>query len=117
MVIRRDKKSRRRSFRHSGLRRRGAGNRGGRGRAGAGKRRSHKPLPRIVKKGFTSKLPNVYATVNLSDLNTYDKSVDLPDTKVLGKGILKKKLTVKASAFSEKAKGAIEKLGGKCIEP
>jgi large subunit ribosomal protein L15 len=117
MVIRRDKKSRRRSFRHSGLRRRGAGNRGGRGRAGAGKRRSHKPLPSLARKGFISKLPNVYATVNLSDLNGYDKSVELPDTKVLGKGVLKKKLTVKASAFSTKAREAIEKLGGKCVEP
>lgn len=117
MVVRREKKSRRKSFRRLGLRRRGAGNRGGRGRAGAGKRRSHKPLPSLSKKGFVSKLPNVYATVNLSDLNSYDKSADLPDTKVLGKGILKKKITVKASAFSKRAREAIEKLGGKCIEP
>ena len=99
---------------------------------------SHKPgfeggqLPlyrRLPKRGFSNaKFKTTYAVINLSDLNRFDEGVtvtpellkemglvkDLQDgLKVLGNGILEKKLTVKAHKFSLKAKTEIEKLGGK----
>jgi len=116
MVVRREKKSVRKSFRRLGLRSRGSGNRGGKGRAGAGKRRHHKPQPHIKKRGFISKRPVERVTLNLGDLNLYDKEAELPNAKVLGSGRLEKKLEVRAAKFSKKAKEAIEGLGGKCVE-
>jgi large subunit ribosomal protein L15 len=43
------------------------------------------------------------------------KSGKIPLVKILGKGPLNKKFTVKATAFSASAKEAIEKTGGKAI--
>ena len=70
-----------------------------------------------------------YAIVNLEQLNLFeDEAVvdataliekgvvkkELDGVKILGRGTLNKKLTVKAAAFSASAKEAIEKLGGSC---
>lgn len=69
-------------------------------------------------------------TVNLNDLNNTFNDEDSIDekflvrkglvnsgkggVKVLGNGIITKKLNVKVSYFSKSAKAAIEKAGGKC---
>lgn len=81
---------------------------------------------RLPKFGFTNvAFANNFQIVNLSDLNKVEGTVDSASLykaglitkgaqfKVLAKGELKKSLTVKAHAFSEKAKSAIEKAGGK----
>ena len=69
-----------------------------------------------------------YAVINLDDLNKFDENAvvtpellaemglikkGLDGIKVLGRGTLEKKLTVKAHKFSGVAKEQIEKLGGK----
>lgn len=81
---------------------------------------------RLPKFGFTNAaFANVFQIVNLSDLNKVEGNVDpsslykaglitkKAQVKVLAKGELKKAITVKAHAFSAKAKEAIEKAGGK----
>lgn len=81
---------------------------------------------RLPKFGFTNAaFANVFQIVNLSDLNKVEGTVDpsslykaglvtkTAQVKILAKGELKKAVTVKAHAFSEKAKEAIEKAGGK----
>ena len=85
---------------------------------------------RIPKRGFNNARFTVrYATINVSDLNTYfnDGDVVTPEVlkerkiikkqlngvKVLGNGELKKKLTVKANIFSKSAITKIEGAGGK----
>lgn len=85
---------------------------------------------RLPKRGFNNKqFETKYATINLSDLNTYfnDGDVVTPEIlkergiikkqlsgiKVLASGTLEKKLTVKANRFSQKAILAIETAGGK----
>ncbi len=80
---------------------------------------------RLPKFGFTNaSFANIFEIVNLSDLAKVEGTVDLASlykaglvtkkaqVKVLAKGELKKAVTVKAHAFSEKAKAAIEKAGG-----
>ena len=117
----------------------GLGKTSGRGEKGQKARSgySHKPgfeggqLPlyrRLPKRGFTNaKFKTVYAVINLSDLNNFENGAvvspellkemgliknQLDGIKVLGNGVLEKKLTVRAHKFSEKAKEEIEKLGG-----
>lgn len=81
---------------------------------------------RLPKFGFTNAaFANEFQIVNLSDLNKVQGDVDAKSlyaaglvtktarVKVLAKGELKKAVTVKAHAFSAKAKEAIEKAGGK----
>ena len=84
---------------------------------------------RLPKRGFSNAQFKVrYATINLSDLNKFESDAvitpellkemglvkkGLDGIKVLGKGTLDKKLTVRAHKFSDTAKEAIEKLGGK----
>ena len=85
---------------------------------------------RLPKRGFNNaRFETKYATINLSDLNTYFNDGDevtpeilkergiikkqLSGIKVLGNGKLEKKLTVKASRFSESAITAIEAACGK----
>lgn len=85
---------------------------------------------RLPKRGFNNKrFETKFATINLSDLNTYfnDGDVVTPEIlkergiikkqlsgiKVLANGKLEKKLTVKANRFSSKAVTAIETAGGK----
>jgi ribosomal protein L15 len=120
MVVHRKKKSSKKKGRmhRLGLRRRGSGNRGGFGRAGHGKRASHKAQKygKLGSKGFSTRVRKKLKTVNIAELNAYDKTIELKRTKVLGKGILKKKLQVKAASFSKRAKEKIEKAGGVCVE-
>lgn len=84
---------------------------------------------RIPKMGFSNyEFKTKYAVINLSDLNKFEEStVVTPELlkecgfikkqysgiKVLGRGTLEKKLTVRASKFSETAKSKIEEIGGK----
>jgi large subunit ribosomal protein L15 len=85
-------------------------------------------IRRIPKRGFNNtRFKTEYQAVNLDALNAFDdgSTVDeallrkaglsngkAPRVKVLGRGELKKRLTVRAAAFSVTAKAAIEKLGG-----
>ncbi len=82
------------------------------------------------KRGFLSIHPNLN-TVNLEQLNEVFKSGEIvepkkllemrlvnkihPGIKILGKGKLSKKLTVKAHRFSKTAFDAIKKAGGEAI--
>lgn len=83
---------------------------------------------RIPKRGFNNIFATKYATVNVAALDKFEDgatvdaaalkdagliSKTLDGVKVLGNGDLKKKLTVKAAAFSESAKAKIEAAGGK----
>ncbi len=82
---------------------------------------------RIPKRGFTNVNRKEYAIVNLEQLNVFDEGATVTPTlliekgivrdekdgiKVLGRGELTKKLTVKAHKFSKTASDAISKLGG-----
>ncbi len=84
---------------------------------------------RLPKRGFKNAMfKTEYAVINLSDLNRFDNDTvvtpellketglvkkQLAGIKVLGNGKLEKKLTVKASKFSNVAKQQIEANGGK----
>ena len=69
-----------------------------------------------------------YAIINLSDLNKFEEGAvvtqelikemgiikkQLSGIKVLGNGVLEKKITVKANKFSKSAVEKIEAIGGK----
>jgi len=111
----------------------GRGHKGQKSRSGGGTRIGFEggqmPLARRVpKRGFNNIFAKPLTTVNLTALNRF-KSGSTVDAKklletgvlskcqygvkVLGNGTIKKKLTVKASAFSETAKRKIEEAGGK----
>jgi ribosomal protein L15 len=122
MVVNRGKKSAKNKGKMNrlGLRRRGSGNRGGFGRAGWGKRARQKAgmfsqdwASRDKKGTLKSKKPKNLKSVNLFDIK---QSVELPNTRVLGKGTPPAKVVVKAQYFSNKAKEKIEKAGGKWEE-
>jgi len=83
---------------------------------------------RLPKRGFHNKFSTVYSIVNVERLNAFDEGavVDIntllesgviskanDGLKILGRGEITKKLTVKASIFSETAKAKIEAAGGK----
>lgn len=81
-------------------------------------------MRRLPKFGFNNhNFRNRYDVINLETLNRFDGEVS-PETlekagllksgriKILGKGTLTKKLTVKAHKLSDSAKAAIEKAGG-----
>jgi large subunit ribosomal protein L15 len=57
---------------------------------------------------------NIGELVMLSDKSEIDAS-EFGYDKVLSEGVLKKAVTVKAKAFSERAKAKIEKAGGKAV--
>jgi len=82
---------------------------------------------RLPKKGFNNPFRKEFAVVNLSDLNKYEADTEvtpelllkdriirkqLSGIKILGRGKLEVKLTVKAHKFSASAKEAIESAGG-----
>ncbi len=111
----------------------GKGHKGQKARSGKGMRAGFEggqmPLQRRVpKRGFVNIFGKEYAIVNISALEAF-KAGDVVDTallmqrgiikkpldgvKILGKGELTKKLTVKVHAFSESAKQKIESAGGK----
>ena len=111
----------------------GKGHKGAKARSGGGKRPGFEggqmPLyRRVPKRGFTNIFGTDYAVVNVESLEIFndgdtvtvqdllDKRIirkTLDGVKILGNGELTKKLTVKASAFSESAKAKIEAAGGK----
>lgn len=83
---------------------------------------------KLPKRGFKNPTRKDYAVVNLDTLNRFEDGTEVtPElllekrvirklkagVKVLGKGELKSKLTVKAHKFSGSAKEAIEARGGK----
>lgn len=83
---------------------------------------------RLPKRGFYNRFAKVYSVVNISDLERLDNDtvvtvellhelgivskIEKDGLKVLGRGELTKRLTVKAAKFSETAKAAIEAVGG-----
>lgn len=118
----------------------GLGKTAGRGHKGQYARSGHKHKPgfeggqmrlirRLPKRGFRNISRKVFVPVNVSKLDGFDaETVVTPDLlvsrglakgvtdgiKILGSGVLTKKLTVKAHAFSADAKTKIEALGGTC---
>ncbi|MBT4166300.1 50S ribosomal protein L15 [archaeon] len=113
----------------------GKGHHGGKGMAGTGKRADHKKSLVIKKygnkyfglQGETSRgtLRRKLKVINLGQIQRNfdslmkkfgDKGVlDLSKYKILGNGILKEKVNVKALEFSSKAKEGIEKVGGSVV--
>ena len=112
----------------------GKGHKGQNARSGGGVRPGFEggqiPLyRRLPKRGFNNVFAKEYAIVNVSDLNAFENGAvvtteallekriirkALDGVKVLGRGELTKKVTVKAAIFSAGAKEKIESVGGKC---
>lgn len=110
----------------------GRGHKGQKARSGGGVRPGFEggqmPLfQRLPKRGFTNINRKDYAIVNLDVLNRFEDGTEVtPEllletglvsklkagVKVLAKGTIEKKLTVKAHKFSASAKDAIEAAGG-----
>lgn len=82
---------------------------------------------RIPKRGFTNINNKEYAVVNLETLNRFEEGTEVTPAllvetgvvrdeksgiKILAKGAIEKKLSVKAHQFSEAAKEAILAAGG-----
>lgn len=111
----------------------GRGHKGQKARSGGGVRPGFEggqmPLfQRLPKRGFTNINRKEYAIVNLDALNRFEDGTEItPELlleegvvsnlksglKVLGKGSVDKKFSVKAHKFSASAKEAIEAAGGK----
>ena len=111
----------------------GRGHKGQKARSGGGVRIGFEggqmPLARrIPKRGFNNIFAKPLEAINVSELDRFDDGavVDAKalldagvlskcryGVKILGNGEISKKLTVKASAFSETAKEKIEAAGGK----
>jgi len=111
----------------------GRGHKGQKSRSGGGTRIGFEggqmPLARRVpKRGFNNVFAKPLTAINLAALNKFNDGDTVNEevllksgilnkceygVKVLGNGTLKKKLTVKASAFTESAKRKIEEAGGK----
>jgi large subunit ribosomal protein L15 len=110
----------------------GKGHKGQNARSGGGVRLGFEggqtPLfRRLPKRGFTNINRKEYAIVNLDTLNVFEEGTEVtPELliesgvvrnekagiKILAKGNVEKKLTVKAHKFSSAAKDAIEAAGG-----
>lgn len=112
----------------------GRGHKGQKARSGGGVRPGFEggQMPiyrRLPKRGFKNIWAKKFAEVNVETLNRFDdgavvdadalvevgilKNVNVLDgVKVLGKGEITKKLTVKLQAFSKSAKEKIESAGG-----
>lgn len=111
----------------------GRGQKGQKARSGGGVRPGFEggqmPLSRrLPKRGFTNIFAKEYAEVNVQDLDVFENdTVVTPElliekgiikkvndgVKILAKGELTKKLTVKAHKFSKAAQEKIEAAGGK----
>lgn len=112
----------------------GRGHKGAGSRSGTIQRRNFEggqmPLVRrLPKRGFTNIFRTERVVVNVSQLERFPDGAEVtPEVllaegvvsrladgvKILGKGALSRKLTVKAHAFSRKAKELIEAAGGSC---
>ncbi len=110
------------------------GNKGGQSRAGYKRKRAHEggqmPIQRRVpKRGFKNPNRIEYKVFNLGQIDQLVEKYSITDftlenlytnglisqtdrVKVLGNGELKAKVTFKVNAISEKAKQAIESVGG-----
>ena len=111
----------------------GRGHKGQKARSGGGTRIGFEggqmPLARrIPKRGFHNIFAKPLEAINVSALNKFEDGAEVDvkvlldagvlsqcryGVKILGRGEITKKLTVKASAFSETAKQKIEAAGGK----
>lgn len=111
----------------------GRGSNGQNARSGGGVRPGFEggqmPLyRRIPKRGFTNIFAVNYAEINVEKLNSFEEGTEitpqllkekgilkqqLDGVKVLGRGEINKKLTVKAHKFSKSAAEKIEAAGGK----
>jgi large subunit ribosomal protein L15 len=111
----------------------GRGHKGQKARSGGGVRVGFEggqmPLARRVpKRGFNNIFAKPLETINVSVLQAFDDGAEVGadelltagiiskckyGLKVLGNGNITKKITVKATAFSESAKAKIEAAGGK----
>ena len=82
---------------------------------------------RVPKRGFVNIFATEYAIINVETLNSFENGAivdlqavmeagiikkELDGLKILGKGELAKKLTVKATKFSKSAKAKIVSAGG-----
>ena len=111
----------------------GRGHKGQKSRSGGGTRIGFEggqmPLARRVpKRGFNNIFAKPLTAINVASLNRFPDGTTVGaeellssgilkkceyGVKVLGNGALKRKLTVRATAFSESAKQKIEEAGGK----
>ena len=111
----------------------GKGHKGQKARSGGGVRPGFEggqmPLQRRVpKRGFVNIFATRYEAINVDQLNRFEDGSVVDEAaivgaglvkntrdgiKILGRGELTKKLTVKVAAFSEGAKSKIEAAGGK----
>ena len=110
----------------------GKGHKGQKARSGApriGFEGGQMPLyRRLPKRGFTNPNAKEIEAIGLGALEVFDNDTEVTvekliekgiikkakdGVKVLNKGTLTKKLTVKVNAYSESAKAKIEELGGK----
>ena len=111
----------------------GKGHKGQNARSGGGVRPGFEggqmPLyRRLPKRGFTNIFAKQYVTINVSELERFEDGTEvtaellketgvvsktLDGIKVLGRGELTKKLTVKVAKFTASAAEKIEKAGGK----
>ena len=111
----------------------GKGHKGQNARSGGGVRPGFEggqmPLyRRLPKRGFTNIFAKQYVAVNVAELERFENGTEVTaellkevgviskikdGVKVLGRGELTKKLTVKVAKFSESAKEKIDKAGGK----
>ena len=97
----------------------GRGHKGQWARSGGGVRPGFEggqmPLARrLPKRGFNNKVfAKHYAEVNVAALNAFEDGETICVVAMLEKGLIGKKLTVKAAGFSKSAKEKIEAAGGK----
>ncbi len=114
----------------------GRGMKGQKSRSGGGTRPGFEggqtPLfQRLPKRGFTNYTRKEYTIINLDALNKFEDGTKVtPELlvqsglakqvktgiKILGSGVLEKKLEISAHKFSKSAKEAIEAAGGSIIE-
>ncbi len=118
----------------------GKGKTSGKGHKGQMARKGHKHkigfeggqmrlIRRLPKRGFKNPARIVYVPVNIAALDVFEDGTEVTvaairklglargsveGVKILGRGELTKKLTVKVHAFSESARAKIEAAGGTC---
>ena len=112
----------------------GKGHKGQNARSGGGVRPGFEggqiPLyRRLPKRGFKNRFATKFAIINVEALDCFENGAEISvetllecgkiskaydGLKVLGRGEITKKVTVKASSFSASAKEKIEAAGGKC---
>ncbi len=111
----------------------GKGHKGQNARSGGGVRPGFEggQMPiyrRLPKRGFKNIFAKQYVTINIEALEAFEDGTEVTEAlllekgivkktldgvKVLGRGELTKKLTVKVTKYTESAKEKIEKAGGK----